>query len=139
MHLSVQYHLLPYLTPGTLCCHRHALTQLQMAGLPSSVVQRAAVVARQLKARLGAQQQDQQQQQQSKQQFNHEQAAAPQHQQQQDVGQTAALPGLVAQIRQALKMLQQGDSQLSELETSNLQQLQDSAAQVLAAESEHVS
>lgn len=137
MHLSVQYHLVTILTPGTLCCHRHALTQLQMAGLPSSVVQRAAVVARQLKARLGAQQRDQQQQQQSKQQFNHEQAAAPQ--QQQDVGQTAALPGLVAQICQALKMLQQGDSQLSELETSKLQQLQDSAAQVLAAESEHVS
>jgi DNA mismatch repair ATPase MutS len=32
-----------------------------MAGLPGSVVQRAAVVARQLKARLGQQQQQQQQ------------------------------------------------------------------------------
>jgi DNA mismatch repair ATPase MutS len=112
-----------------------------MAGLPSSVVQRAAVVARQLKARLGAQQQpqqqgQQQQHQQSGRQVNQQAPAAEQHQQQ-DVGQAAALPVLVAQVYQALKLVQQGDSQLSDYELSKLQQLQGSAARVLAAESEH--
>lgn len=112
-----------------------------MAGLPSSVVQRAAVLARQLKARLGAQQQDRQQQQQQPGQLDLEgMPAAEQGQHQhQEAAQSAVLPGLLARVYQALKVLQQGDNQLSEHDSEQLQKLQASAVQVLAADGEQSS
>lgn len=86
-----------------VCC-------MQMAGLPASVVQRAAVVAKQLKVRLGAQQQQQ-----------HEQHNAQQHT---DV---SPLLQMTQQVCQVLRAAQQDASQLSELS-----QLQASASQLLA-------
>jgi DNA mismatch repair ATPase MutS len=84
---------------------------MQMAGLPTSVVQRAAVVARQLKVRLGVQQQQQQQQHSAQEQAN-------------------ALPLLevTQQVCKVLRAAQQDAAQLSELS-----QLQASACHLLAA------
>jgi DNA mismatch repair ATPase MutS len=93
-----------------------------MAGLPGSVVQRAAVVARQLKTRLGEQQQQQQQHQQ------------PMGRQKQLENADASVLPAVQLTQQVCKVLQSARGSNTQL--GDLLELQASAAQ-LSSELQH--
>lgn len=93
-----------------------------MAGLPGSVVQRAAVVARLLKARLGMQQQNKQPP------VKHHWPAEQQQDSKQDTD-SCQLVQLTQRVCQALRAAQQGE----EANFSDLLQLQASATHLIAS------